>query len=186
MNHRLYRSPDDRILAGVAGGMAETYDLDPALVRIGWAFLMLVTGGIFLLLYIVMALVVPLRPAQPGLWAPVGDTTGGVPLDPYGQPIAPPAGPEFAGPLGSASAAGAPPSPPARPPVHYGYGYRRRERRDSSGALVFGVILIAVGAFFLFRQFIPALDWSLIWPLIVVFGGVLLIAGAINRPRRTS
>ncbi len=62
MNHRLYRSPDDRILAGVAGGMAEAYDLDPALVRVGWALLILVSGGIFLVLYIIMAIVVPLRP----------------------------------------------------------------------------------------------------------------------------
>ena len=69
MNRRLYRSPDDRVLAGVAGGMAETYDFDPALVRIGWALLILVTGGVFLLLYIVMALVVPLRPAGMMPWS---------------------------------------------------------------------------------------------------------------------
>ncbi|HUG47428.1 MAG TPA: PspC domain-containing protein [Candidatus Limnocylindria bacterium] len=49
MNRRLYRSPDDRVLAGVAGGMAETYDFDPALVRMGWALLILFTGGVFLI-----------------------------------------------------------------------------------------------------------------------------------------
>ena len=69
MNSRLYRSPDDRVLAGVAGGMAETYGLDPALVRVGWALLILFTGGVFLVLYVIMALVVPLRPTGMPLWA---------------------------------------------------------------------------------------------------------------------
>ena len=34
MNERLYRSREDRMLAGVAGGLAEIWDADPSLVRI--------------------------------------------------------------------------------------------------------------------------------------------------------
>jgi phage shock protein C len=60
---RLYRSPDDRMLAGVAGGLAEMLDVDPSIVRIVWAVLVVVTGGLALLVYIVMAIVVPERPA---------------------------------------------------------------------------------------------------------------------------
>ena len=45
MNERLYRSRDDRMLAGVAGGLAEMWDADPSLVRIVWALLVFVTGG---------------------------------------------------------------------------------------------------------------------------------------------
>ena len=59
MNERLYRSRDDRMLAGVAGGLAERWDMDPSLVRIVWAVLVILTGGIALLVYIVMAIVVP-------------------------------------------------------------------------------------------------------------------------------
>ena len=62
MDDRLYRSRTDRMIAGVAGGLAEHYDLDPSLVRIGWALLILFTGGLFFLLYIVMAIVVPEEP----------------------------------------------------------------------------------------------------------------------------
>jgi phage shock protein PspC (stress-responsive transcriptional regulator) len=58
MGNRLYRSRDDRMIAGVAGGVAEYFDLDPSLVRIAWALLALV-GGFGVLLYIVMAIVVP-------------------------------------------------------------------------------------------------------------------------------
>ena len=37
MNDRLYRSVDDRVLAGVCGGLAVRLAIDPSLVRIGYA-----------------------------------------------------------------------------------------------------------------------------------------------------
>ena len=61
MNRRLYRCRHDKILAGVASGVAEYFDLDPSLVRI----LFLVStffGGLGFLLYIAMAIIVPLEP----------------------------------------------------------------------------------------------------------------------------
>jgi phage shock protein C len=68
MNRHLFRSREDRMLAGVAGGLAELWDADPSLVRIVWALLVVLTGGIALVVYIVMAIVVPdedaLRPTD--------------------------------------------------------------------------------------------------------------------------
>lgn len=61
MHERLYRSREDRMIFGVAGGMAEWMDLDPAIVRLVWALLIL-AGGVGLLLYIVAAIVVPEAP----------------------------------------------------------------------------------------------------------------------------
>jgi phage shock protein C len=61
MNRRLYRCRHDKILAGVASGVAEYFDLDPSLVRV----LFLVStffGGLGFLLYIAMAIIVPLEP----------------------------------------------------------------------------------------------------------------------------
>ena len=46
MSTHLYRSRDDRMLAGVAGGLAELWDADPSLVRVIWALLVVFTGGI--------------------------------------------------------------------------------------------------------------------------------------------
>ena len=60
--YRLYRSRDDRMLAGVAGGLAELWGADPSLVRVIWALLVVFTGGVALIVYIVMALVVPEEP----------------------------------------------------------------------------------------------------------------------------
>jgi phage shock protein C len=64
MNEHLYRSRDDRMLAGVAGGLAEIWDADPSLIRIVWAMLVVLTGGLALLVYIIMAIVVPEQDAS--------------------------------------------------------------------------------------------------------------------------
>ena len=61
MRSRLYRSRSDRMLFGVAGGMADWLDLDPSLVRLVWALLVL-AGGVGLLLYVVAAIVIPEEP----------------------------------------------------------------------------------------------------------------------------
>jgi phage shock protein C len=63
MNRSLYRCRHDRRLAGVAGGLAEYFDLDPTLVRVLF-FLSIFLGGMGLLLYIGMAIIVPLEPAS--------------------------------------------------------------------------------------------------------------------------
>ena len=53
------------MLAGVAAGVAEYFDLDPSLVRILW-FVSIFFGGLGLLLYIGMAIIVPLEPISAG------------------------------------------------------------------------------------------------------------------------
>ena len=63
MDDRLYRSVDDRMLAGVAGGVAERLDADPSIIRVVWALLIILTGGLALVAYVVMAIVVPEAPA---------------------------------------------------------------------------------------------------------------------------
>jgi phage shock protein C len=62
VNHRLYRCRHDRRLSGVAAGMAEFFELDPTLVRILWFLSIFVTGGLTILLYIGLALIVPNEP----------------------------------------------------------------------------------------------------------------------------
>lgn len=56
MTKRLYRS-NDRILGGVAAGIAEYFGLDPSLVRIVWALFML--GGVGFLLYLACWIIIP-------------------------------------------------------------------------------------------------------------------------------
>jgi len=62
LRNRIYRSRNERMLAGVAGGLGEYFDLDPTLVRLTWAVATLVTGPVALLLYVVCALIIPREP----------------------------------------------------------------------------------------------------------------------------
>ena len=54
MNKRLYRSAHDRMLAGVCGGIAEYFQIDPTLVRLGWVAFTALGGS-----DIILAVIVP-------------------------------------------------------------------------------------------------------------------------------
>ena len=57
-----------------------------------------------------------------------------------------------------------------------------RARGDGRGALVFGVILIGLGAWFLLRRLIPGIDLDQWWPaLLIAFGVVLLVSATRGR-----
>lgn len=62
MERKLYKSSENKIISGVLAGLGEYFDIDPTLVRIGYVFLC-VFSAVFpgLLLYIIMAFIVPNR-----------------------------------------------------------------------------------------------------------------------------
>lgn len=172
MADRLYRSRDDRMLTGVAGGVAETLDADPSLIRIVWALLVILTGGIALIVYIVMAIVVPERPEG----MPIARSgPGPVPGE---EPTAPVPPGQWRGPDGSTV-----PLAAAAPAA----SRRRRDPADQTRVgLIAGFLLIVLGGFFLIRQLLPALDLGLWWPLAAIVAGVLLVVVALLPPRRPS
>lgn len=59
MKPQLRRSATDRYIGGVCGGIAQTYGLDPALVRL-IALLLLLLPGPGVLIYIIMWIIMPL------------------------------------------------------------------------------------------------------------------------------
>lgn len=129
MSERIYRTVDDRVVAGVCGGFAVRLGLDPSLVRIAVAVITLISG-IFpgLVLYVIAAAVIPEEPtgfagrspspAPPGPgaipgWAapPTGAATPADAAD-AGQPAWPPAaasGPDWPSAAGDPGSAGWPP-----------------------------------------------------------------------------
>ena len=198
MNEHLYRSRDERVIAGVAGGLAERLDLDPSLVRILWLILVPLTGGFALLVYIVMAVVVP---EEDRAWTPYTSAapwTGTAPaVDPAdtttpsgsGQPVAPaqpiaPALPSWAA-SRPGSGAGFMPQGMDR---HAWRAQRRAERaawraghRSGGGAFIAGGFLIILGVLFLINEYVPSFDAGRIWPLFLVGIGVLFLVAAFGR-----
>jgi|SRR5687768_8937616 phage shock protein C len=154
--NRLYRSRHDRMLAGVAGGLAEIWGADPSLVRVIWALLVIFTGGIALLVYIVMALVVPEEPL------------------------------DFEGPLVAPGEAPTPEAKAAALAAHEARVAERRavggERGGFPASVVIGGFLIILGGFFLAREFLPSIDFDWFWPLVLVGLGVLLVVTSMRRP----
>lgn len=59
---RLFRSPSERQLLGVCGGLAEYFQVDPTLVRAAYLVLTVFTGFLpGLLAYFLLALIMPTR-----------------------------------------------------------------------------------------------------------------------------
>lgn len=159
MNRRLYRSRTDSVLGGVAGGVADYLDLDPSIVRIVWAVLAIVTGGILFVLYIVMWIVVPEgAPAAPA--APVTSAAPWTDAEQTGE---------------AAHAERDAASAPAGAPVE------RRSGGGGEAGVVIGLVLILVGAWFLLREYIPGLDPDLLWPIALVVIGVGLLVISMRR-----
>ena len=153
MNRRLYRSETEKVLGGVAGGVSEYLDVDPSIVRVVWAILALITGGVFFVLYIVMWIVVPLAP----------------------EPAMPP-GADAAG-----AAEGDPQAPSAASPSWMSPPARRARRHSGGGSWVIGLFLIGLGLYFLAREYFPAVNVDRLWPLGLVLLGVVLLLGALRR-----
>lgn len=62
MKKRLYSSKKDKMLAGICGGLAEYFDVDPSLVRLATVLLCLYAGT-GLLIYIIAAIIIPEDPS---------------------------------------------------------------------------------------------------------------------------
>jgi phage shock protein C len=195
---RLYRSPTDRVIAGVAGGLAVWLNIDPSLVRIAWVLLGIFSGGIFVLVYFVMMIVVPLPPPgwvpQPrgsyggpaaGGWTPGSPGPGAMPGWDPGAGTSPDATAGSPG-WGAAEAPGSPAVPGPGWTVPPGSASQQpwvAPRVDTGSAgIVAGVILVLLGAWFLVDQYVDIrIDWAVLWPVIVIVLGAALIFGALRR-----
>ena len=154
---RLYRCRHDRQLAGVASGIAEYLDLDPTLVRVLW-ILSVFFGGFTILLYIILAFVMPLEPA-----GPVGSVVapeGGAQVD--GTPVDPAATSAWVAPAAA---------------------HEHRSRGDGRLGFGLGILLVVFGGIALFGAALPGwVAGVALGPAFLVALGVALLLVAIRRP----
>ncbi|HZJ83517.1 MAG TPA: PspC domain-containing protein [Clostridia bacterium] len=61
MDKKLYRSREQKMLAGVCGGVGEYFNIDVTLVRLVWAIAAIPSFGGALVIYILAAIIVPER-----------------------------------------------------------------------------------------------------------------------------
>ncbi len=58
-DNKLHRSSNNSMLFGVAGGLAEYFDIEPTVVRVAWALLAFASVGMALIAYFVLAFIMP-------------------------------------------------------------------------------------------------------------------------------
>lgn len=56
---RLYRSDNDRMLAGILGGVSEFFKIDSTIIRLLYVAATLFTSGGLVILYIIAAFIIP-------------------------------------------------------------------------------------------------------------------------------
>ena len=154
MEKRLYRSRDDRMIAGVCGGIANYFGLDPTIIRV-IAILLMFAGGSGILAYIILAIIIPLE-----------SSPSREPKDVIRENVAEikQTATQFGEEMRSTFAR---------------QEGERREMRTSGrhGRYIFALILIAIGVIFLLANFNPFwwLRWHYLWPLILITIGLLIV-----------
>ena len=175
MQRRLYRSEQDRLLTGLSGGMADYFDVDPTLMRLLWVLLAIFTGGVAIIVYFVMVVVVPTGSVPaPGIEpGPVGADDEPAAADAPG-PDDEPAGEE------AASQQASEPAAPGAAPTYQPYAPDRPSGSRSSsmgGAAFVGLALVVIGVLALLDSLglLAQFDSWRLWPIILIAFGAFLI-----------
>jgi phage shock protein C len=159
VSQRLYRSRAERMIAGVCGGVAQYFAIDPTLVRLFAVLSAIFSGGVVVLLYVVLWFVVPEEPLGASSMATAGAATSEAGS---GSSSA-----ESGSAFGSSESwsgvggFGFPPTDDVR---------QRRSRWIGFALLGLGVLILASNL-----HLFAWVNWHLIWPVFLILGGFFLL-----------
>jgi phage shock protein PspC (stress-responsive transcriptional regulator) len=152
MAKKLYRSVTDKMLGGIAGGLAEYFNIDSALIRVLFILTVFLGGG-GIIAYIILWIIVPERPFV---------FTGPAPTDPDEQ-----------------SDTQHKAESETNSSNNYFTAYQKAfDEQKKNRAMWGGIILILLGGIFLLDNFIPRFDFGDFWPLILIGVGAGILIHA--------
>jgi phage shock protein C len=158
---RLYRSQNERKIAGVAGGLAEHFNVDPVIVRVIFVclfFCALGGGLIYIVLWIVLPDQPPYKVSEPQ--EPINNKEDNTSSETFNT--------------NTNTVNMETPN----------YENKQPGRKRGSANLTAGLILITLGILFLCDRFIPNVNFGDLWPiLLIVIGGTILFRGS-NRSKK--
>jgi len=172
---RLMRSRRERMWAGVAGGLAEYFDLDPNLVRVLWVAATILSHGAGVAVYILLWVILPRddrpREAESHAWRDwseefhaetqrLADEARHMADDMRGS-----------GQSWRAPAPGAPTSGESERYVEGHRGHGRHPRSTGIALVTLGVVLLAAN-----EGVFNWIDWHMMWPVIFIGLGVILLS----------
>jgi len=160
---RLYLSRD-KMIAGVAGGIGEYFDVDPTLIRL--IFVLTSVGGVGIVLYIAGMILIPERPIYKS--EPTTETEQEA-IDDLKKAAK------------SLAEAGGEAAQDVAETIRHSIDRLRNpqstvethEHGDSGKTL--GIILIIVGGLLLVKILLPTLRWNIVLPIALIVAGVGLI-----------
>lgn len=172
---KLERSRTDRMLGGVAGGLATYFDIDSSIVR--FLFILgVIVWGTSIWVYVVLWIILPgTKHATPFFST-----------NPQQEPDMDHNDVNFqdAGTYQKEEYQQTPKSEPEDP--YKAYQVKHKRRREN-GNLIAGAVLISFGILFLLTEYIPRIHFSDLWPFVlIVAGGVLLRNYFINNKKQQS
>jgi phage shock protein PspC (stress-responsive transcriptional regulator) len=154
---KLYRSGIQRKIAGVAGGLAEHFNIDPVIVRIAFVLAVFAGGG-GLIAYIVLWIVIPeqsifemnsetvkssVNTEEKINTTSINNTTSN--MENQFEP--------------------------------------KKDKRNFHGNLTGGLILITLGILFLIARFVPNIDFGDLWPVILIVVGITILLRNVGKKK---
>lgn len=151
---KLYRSRTNRMIAGVAGGIAEYLSMDPTVIRI--IAVLFIFAGIGIPAYIIGWIIIPEDPIVP-------ETTNKESTMPTNKPVAhhhQPATDE---------------SPKASESTTHQSNHSHHHGDNQKSRAVIGITLVALGTAFLIQETLGWNIWSHAWPVILIVIGLIIM-----------
>jgi len=156
MVKKLYRSTTDKMLGGVAGGLAEYFDIDSTLVRVLFIVVVFLGGG-GIIAYIILWIVVPQKPYE-------------LPKYPFNQ-----------SPSGSESGSGNPSEESKSDSFSVANGSVAGSVTHTGGKQMWiAIILILIGVLLLIDNIFPTFAFHHFWPVLLIAIGIGLLLKSKN------
>jgi len=177
MEKKLFRNEHDKMIAGVASGLADYMQVEVTIIRLLFVLSAIFMAGGGLLAYIIMWIIVPVNNDPASKFSKFNDYFN------KNNPNTPPFG--MADPFATTN-------PNWSQPINEGVGkkpfetqpdFSKFNKPNDTGRTVGGLLLLVIGCFFLMREldFIP--DWfsfrnlfKFMWPLLFIALGISIIA----------
>lgn len=154
MYKKLYRSNRDKMIGGVAGGIAEYFEIDPTIVRILFVLAVFFGGG-GIIAYIILWIIVPEKPyIFPGMDQNQFTTQNNF--------------------TSTEQTSTAQEEKSTENQSTFDYTAFQQQRKSNTNSIA-GIVLIVIGALFLLNNFIPRFNFGDFWPFILIAIGIGLL-----------
>lgn len=180
MEKKLFRNEHDKMIAGVASGLADYMQVEVTIIRLLFALSTIFMAGGGLLAYIIMWIIVPVNNDPNVRYSKFNDYFN------KNNPNAAPFGSSdtFTGPAGTGNTNWTQPvDDNMKRPFETQPDFSKFSKPNDSGRTIAGLLMLVIGCFFLMHQldFIP--EWFTIrnffkfmWPMVFIALGISIIA----------